>query len=337
MINIGVIGYGHWGPNHVRVFNQLAGARVATVADAEPARLENCKRNFPTVKTVTDPALLFADPDLHAVIVATPVVTHYALVKAALLAGKDVFVEKPITHDIAQAEELIDIAAQNQRILMCGHIFLFNPGIRKLKQYIDEQALGQIYYLAATRTNLGPVRPDVSALYDLGSHDVSIFQYLVGRPPREVLGWGKWYLQRGIEDVAFGCLEFSGGILGHFHVSWLNPRKERSLTIVGDRKMAVLDDTSQIEPIRLYDKGVMHKPHYESFGQFHLIIRDADILIPKLPPDEPLKLQNQHFLDCIRTRQKPITDGVFALDVVRSLEALQTSLREGKRCPVQRT
>ena len=336
MVGIGLIGYGHWGPNHVRTFNGLPGCRVRVVADSDAARLDAVRQQFPGVEAVSRFEAALQHPDVHAVVVATPVMTHHGLVKAALLAGKDVLVEKPITYTAAEAQELTDLAEARGRVLMCGHIFLFNAGIRRLRQYVEDGTLGRVYYMAATRTNLGPLRRDVNALYDLGSHDVSIFHYLLGARPREAAAWGECFLQHDHEDFAFACLEYPNRTLGHMHVSWLNPRKERTLVVVGDKKMAVWDDTDTVEPIRLYDKGLMQEPYYDSFGQFQLVLRDADILIPKLKAEEPLKAQNQHFLECVRSRQTPLTDGAFARDVVLALETLQRSLRKGgARQPVE--
>ena len=238
-------------------------------------------------------------------------------------------VEKPICYSTAEADELIELAEARGRILMCGHIFLFNAGIRKLRDYIREGTLGRIYYMSATRTNLGPLRHDVNALYDLGSHDVSIFHYLLDDRPIEVAAWGECYLQRDVEDVAFATLEFSHSTMCHMHVSWLNPRKERTLVVVGEKKMAVWDDMAALESIRLYDKGLMREPYYDSFGQFQLALRDADILIPKLPAVEPLVAQNKHFIEYVRDRQRPLSDGIFAREVVATLEALQRSLHRG--------
>jgi predicted dehydrogenase len=335
-IGIGLIGYGHWGPNHARVFNQFPDCRVHIVADRDDQRLRAVSRHFPGTETTSDHDVVLRHPEVDAVVIATPVKTHYSLVKSSLLAGKDVLVEKPISYTAHEAQELVELAQDQERILMCGHIFLFNPGIRKLRQYIEEGILGRIYYMAATRTNLGPLRDDVNALHDLGSHDISIFHYLLDDRPREVSAWGESYLQSNIEDVTFACLEYSNRTLCHMHVSWLNPLKERTLVIVGDKKMGSWDDTSPLESIRLYDKGLMKEPYYDSFGQFQLVLRDADVLIPKLEAEEPLKVQNQHFLACVRTRQRPLTDGMFARDVMLTLESLQHSLRKGgTRQPVE--
>jgi predicted dehydrogenase len=332
MIRIGVIGYGHWGPNHVRVFNQISESKVVAVADLDVKRLAACQRQHPSVRVTENLDAMIADPEIDALVVATPVVTHFDLVRQALLAGKDVLVEKPMTRTVAEAEQLTQLADDRKRVLMTGYVFLFNPGIRKLKQYVDDQSLGRLYYMVSTRTNLGPLRSDVNALHDLGSHDVAIFHHLIGKPALEVGAWGNWYLQPQIEDITFACLQFPNRIQCNMHVSWLNPRKERTLVIVGDQKMAVWDDVNPIEPIRLYDKGVMQKPSYDSFGQFHLVLRDADILIPKVPPEEPLQLQNRHFIDCVTHRRVPLTDARFAVEIARTLEALQRSLKNKGAC-----
>ena len=329
MVGIGLIGFGHWGPNHARVFNQLADSQVHIIADRDNERLGNVGRQSPGAETTSNYDTVLRHPKVDAVVVATPTRTHYSLVKDSLLAGKDVLVEKPISYTAREAQELVELARDRDRILMCGHVFLFNPGIRKLRQYIQEGILGRIYYMAATRTNLGPLRNDVNALHDLGSHDISIFHYLLDSRPLAALAWGESYVQPDVEDVTFACLEYPNRTLCHMHVSWLNPLKERTLVVVGAEKMAVWDDTSSVEPIRLYDKGLMKEPYYDSFGQFQLALRDADVLIPKILAEEPLRMQNQHFLDCVRTRQRPLTDGVFSHDVVLTLEALHHSLRRG--------
>jgi predicted dehydrogenase len=329
VIQIGLIGYGHWGPNHARIFNAMPDCRVAAVCDSVPRRLEAVSSAYPLVQVTQDFKALLRDPELNAVVVATPLMTHYGLVKEALQAGKDVLVEKPICYTSHEANELVELAETTGQVLMCGHIFLFNAGIIKLRDYIRDGTIGRVYYMAATRTNLGPMRTDVNALYDLGSHDVSIFHYLLDGRPREVGAWGECFLQHDLEDVAFATLEYPNRTLCHMHVSWLNPRKERTLVIVGDRKMAVWDDMQPLEALRLYDKGLMQEPHYDSFGQFQLVLRDADVLIPRLQAEEPLLAQNRHFLQCIRDRKRPLTDGAFSRDVVAALEALRRSLRKG--------
>ncbi len=337
MIGLGLIGYGHWGPNHVRIFNQFHDSRVRIVADTDSDRLKAIRQQSPEIELTDDYKELLRRPDVDAVVVATPVSTHYSLVEDSLLAGKDVLVEKPITYSTMEADHLIALAEKKHRILMCGHVFLYNAGIRRLRQYIDDGTMGRVYYMTATRTNLGPVRRDVNALYDLGSHDVSIFHYLLGDKPIEASAWGEKFLQLDIEDVCFACLRFPNKTLCHMHVSWLNPRKERTIVVVGDKKMAVWDDTSPLEPIRLYDKGLMQEPYYDSFGQFQFQLRDADVLIPKLRLEEPLKAQDRHFLDCVLHRSQPLTDGAFARDVVQTLEMLHHSLDKRGHIEERRT
>jgi predicted dehydrogenase len=328
-VGIALIGYGHWGPNHARVFSQFTDSRVVAVADRDEKRLQAAARAVPGCLTTTQFEEVFARPDVQAVVIATPTTTHHSLVKAALAAGKDVLVEKPITYTAHEAAELVDLADRLGRILMCGHVFMYNPGLQKVRQYIRDGTLGRVYYMSATRTNLGPLRTDVNALFDLGSHDVSIFNYLLDRLPVAAAAWGEAYLQHDVEDIAFACLEYPGRTLCHMHVSWLNPLKERTLVVVGDKKMVVWDDTRPTESVRLYDKGLMEEPHYDSFGHFHLVLRDADVLIPKVPPIEPLRMQDGHFVECVRERRRPTTDGRFALDVMVTLDALQHSLRRG--------
>ncbi len=329
MIGIGLIGYGHWGPNHARTFNGQADSHVVAIADASEKRLEAAQKQVPYVTVSVDHRIVIDHPEVDAVVIATPLTTHYGLVKEALLAGKDVLVEKPLCYTSQEAQELCDLAEERGRILMVGHIFLFNSGINKLREYIQDGTLGRVYYMAATRTNLGPLRTDANALYDLGSHDISIFHHLLGSRPLEAAAWGESFLQHEVEDVVFANLEYPDRTLCHMHVSWLNPRKERTLVVVGETKMAVWDDMQPLESIRLYDKGLGQHPHYDSFGQFQLILRDADILIPKLRAVEPLVAQDVHFLECVRERKTPLSDGVFARDVVASLEALQRSLHRG--------
>jgi predicted dehydrogenase len=333
MIRIGLIGYGHWGPNHVRTFNQFLDSEVRIIADTNSERLKAIQKQAPNMELTSDYEELLRRPDVDAVVVATPVSSHFHIVKAALLADKDVLVEKPITHTTSEAEQLISLAESRGRILMCGHIFLYNSGVRRLRQYIQDGTIGRVYYMSATRTNLGPLRHDVNSLYDLGSHDISIFHYLLDSRPLRASAWGESFLQSNIQDVCFACLHYPNKTMCHMHVSWLNPRKERTLVVVGEKKMAVWDDMSPLEPIRLYDKGLMQEPYYDSFGQFQFQLRDADVLIPKLQLEEPLKVQDRHFLDCVIHRRQPLTDGAFARDVVQTLEILHHSL--DKRGPFE--
>jgi len=331
MNKIGVIGCGHWGPNHIRVFSHLEDCQVLMAADTDQNRLKNIKKLFPSITTTPDYRNILKNNDIDAVIVATPITTHYKIVKDCLEHGKDVLCEKPLTVSGKESEELVALAGKQSRILMVGHVFLFNSGIQELKRLITEGELGKVYYMHSKRTNLGPIREDVNAVYDLASHDVSIFSYLLNLPPEGLVAKGEAFLQNDIEDVAFITISYPEKILGNIYVSWLDPQKVRQITVVGDKKMAVWDDLNNFEPIRIYNKGVVKEPYYDDFGQFQLLLRDSEILIPKIKMGEPLKIQNQHFLESIRNRKKPLSDGSSALEVVRTLEAIQKSLKASSR------
>lgn len=325
-VRVGVIGFGQWGPNHVRNFSNADNVEVVRICDAAESRLKAAQKFLRGVAVTMNSDEVTQAPDIDAVVIATPTASHYELVKAALLAGKDVLCEKPLARTAAECRELADLAAARQRILMVGHVFFYNPGVLHLKTDLDRGELGRVYYMDAVRTNLGPVRSDVGATYDLASHDISIFNFLLGSTPLEVSATGSSVLQGGIEDVAFLTLYYPANVVCHVHVSWLNPRKVRQLTIVGDHKMAVWDDMNNLEPIRYYDKGVT-ADHYSSFGEFHLILRDGQITIPKVKMFEPLQKQDADFIACVRTRRAPVADARCGLAVVEVMEAAMRSLK----------
>ena len=329
-VRVGVIGFGQWGPNHVRNFNGLDGVEVVRICDSSETRLKAAQKFLRGVAVTKNSAEITKAADIDAVVVATPTGTHHELVKAALAARKDVLCEKPLARTAAECRELADLAAAGSRILMVGHVFLYNSGVLHLKTDLDRGELGRVYYMDAVRTNLGPVRHDVGAIYDLASHDISIFNFLLGTAPLEVSATGNSVLQHGIEDVGFVTLYYPGNVVCHVHTSWLNPRKVRQLTIVGDHKMAVWDDMNNLEPIRYYDKGVT-AGHYSSFGEFHMILRDGQITIPKVKLSEPLQCQDAEFVDCIRSRRAPAADARCAIDVVRTMEAAVESLKNRGR------
>lgn len=329
-VRVGVIGFGQWGPNHVRNLSMLEGVEVLQVCDSSESRLQAAGKLFRGVRFTKNPADVIQASDIDAVVIATPTDTHFALVKAAIEAGKDVLCEKPLARTSAECRELMALAAAHQRILMVGHVFLYNSGVLHLKADLERGAMGRIYYMDAVRTNLGPVRSDVGSIFDLASHDISIFNFLLGTQPLEVSATGNCVLQKGIEDVGFLTLYYPGNVVCHAHVSWLNPRKVRQLTIVGDSKMAVWDDMNNLEPIRYYDKGVT-ADHYASFGEFQMILRDGQIIIPKVKLSEPLMKQDAEFVNCVRTRHAPASDARVALAVVLVLEAAIESLRHNGR------
>lgn len=329
-VRVGVVGFGQWGPNHVRNFRAIEDCEVVRVCDATPARLGLARKQFRDLDSTGDAAAVTQATDIDAVVIATPVHTHFALVKQALEGGKDVLCEKPLAATVDECRSLCELAAARQRILMVGHVFLYNPSVQHLKVDLDRGELGRIYYMDATRTNLGPVRRDVGAIHDLASHDISVFNHLLGSMPADVSATGGFFLQENVEDIGFLTLRYPKGVVCHVHTSWLNPRKVRHLTIVGDHKMAVWDDMNNLEPIRYYDKGVT-ADHYTSFGEFQMILRDGAITIPKVRLYEPLLRQDQEFVECIRSRRTPAADCHFGLGVVRVLEAAHESLRSNGR------
>ncbi|MBI1850949.1 MAG: Gfo/Idh/MocA family oxidoreductase [Planctomycetes bacterium] len=326
---VGVIGCGEWGPNHIRNFNSIPGCRVRTCVDLREERRQAVSRLFRGLKTSGDVRAVLDDPKIHGVVVATPTATHFDIVRDALLAGKDVLCEKPLAPTADECAVLVDLAEERSRILMVGHVFLYNPGIRRLRESLLHDDCGRIYYVHAERTNLGPFRRDVSAVFDLASHDVSILLFLLAAMPTEVSARGECYLQPNVQDVAFLSIAFPNAVLANVHVSWLDPKKVRRLTVVGDRKMIAWDDLDATGPIRIYDKGVVRSSSYRDYGEFQLLAREGDVTIPRVAGAEPLKLQSEQFLRCVRERVLPESDGRFALNVVRVLEAAQRSIAQG--------
>ena len=335
MIGVAVIGAGHWGPNLIRSFHDNPRSEVRWVVDRDATRLEEVRARFARVRVSSEPAEAFRDGQVDAVVVSTPTVTHYEIVKAALASGKHVLVEKPIATEARHAEELWELALQAQRVLMVGHVFLYNVAVQEVKRYIEAGELGRIYYASMVRTNLGPIRMDVNAAWDLASHDIAIVNYWLGSEPVSATAYGGAWLNPGIEDAIFATLRYPDGVLAHLHASWLHPRKARDVTVVGDRRMLTFDDLSLTEPLRIYDKQVTEvqtRPAFiDTFASFRASVRDGDIVIPKITPGEPLKAECDHFLECIRTGRQPLTGGRAALAVVRALEAMQRSLRDGGR------
>jgi len=333
MINVAVVGLGHWGPNLARNIAALPDAHLYALCDIRTDRLEHVGRQYPAAKRQADFDAVLRDPDVDAVIIATPVHTHFELAFAALRAGKHVLVEKPLAQTNAQCQELISLSKKNGRILMVGHVFLYNAAVRKVKEYIQSGELGQIYYIYSQRLNLGIIRQDLNALWNFGPHDFSILCYWLDALPERVLARGYSYIQPGIEDVVFVTLDFPNGVGASVHISWLDPNKVRRMTVVGSKKMVVYDDISADAKIVVYDRGVMKKPddglslgRYESFGEFQLLLRAGDVLIPKLDFVEPLKVECQHFVRCVLTGTPPLTDGYNGLRVVRILEMAQRAM-----------
>jgi predicted dehydrogenase len=328
MIQVALVGAGGWGKNLARNYSQIPGCALAYVCDLDPARLEELHRQLPGTRVTTRFADLLEDPAVQAIAVATTAAKQHGLCKAALRAGKDVFVEKPFVLTVADAEELVEIAEQEGRILMVGYLLKYHPAIGRLKELIDAGALGDVHYVHTQRLNLGVIRKDANALWYFAPHDIAVSLYLVGKEPTEVAASGQSFVQPGIEDVVFTSLKFGTTAMAHVHVSWLEFHKTRKITVVGSAKTAVFDDRQIVQKLTLYDKSAAHGGSYASFAE-DITSRVGDISIPHLEMDEPLRVECQHFVDCIRERRRPLSDGKEGVRVVRILEAAQRSLETG--------
>jgi len=328
MITIGQVGLGHWGPNLLRNFVALPGSQVRVCCDIDPAARAKVVSTYPGVEVTADYQRLLQDEEIEAIVVSSPARLHYEQSQLALEHGKHVFVEKPIALDVAQAVELVRLAEARQRVLMVGHLLLYHPAVRQLKSYVEAGDLGRIHYIYSHRLNLGKVRRDENAMWSLAPHDISVALYLLDQVPEAVSAQGRAYLRPGVHDLVFLTMYFPDGALAHCHVSWLDPHKVRRFTVVGSKKMAVFDDMEPREKIRLYDAGV----DFPEVGYSDLLtLRFGDVYIPRVDMKEPLRLECQHFLDCIEQGLRPISDGRNGLDVLRVLYAAQQSLeRDGQ-------
>ncbi|MBI4614942.1 MAG: Gfo/Idh/MocA family oxidoreductase [Planctomycetes bacterium] len=336
LVRIGLAGVGYWGPNLLRNFVQVRRCSVEAACDLRDDRLEYVRDHYPWVRTTKRIEDLLASPDLDAVVLATDPPTHHAFARAALGAGKHVLVEKPLAMRAEECRELIRLAAARRLVLMVGHTFEYNAAVGQVKRYLDEGLLGEVYYAYAQRLNLGLVRSNTDVVWSLAPHDLSILNYWFGVPPETVSARGLSFLQpeARIADVAYLLLSYPGGRFAHVHLSWLDPNKVRQMTVVGSKKMLVYDDVSASEKIRIYDKGVTrknlsHLDGYDDFGKFQLIHRAGDLLIPKLEFEEPLKLECEDFVRCVKEGGTPRSDGRSGLRVVRVLEAASRSMADG--------
>ena len=316
---VGQVGLGYWGPNLARSFGELADLRW--LCDLEPDLLAQASSRHPQARTTTDYEELLADAELDAIVLATPVVTHYELAKQALAAGKHVFVEKPQAQTSAEAEDLLALAEESGLVLMPGYLLLYHPAVAKLKELVDGRELGDLLYLYGNRQNLGQIRRDENALWSLGSHDLSVLLHLIDEEPVEAWARGESFLRSGVEDVVFGYLRFPSGVVAHMHVSWLDPHKMRKLTVVGRDKMAVFDDMEPERKLTVYDKGPVQRPATE------WQVREGDIHIPKVAAEEPLRRECAHFLSLVAGEGDPLEAARAGCAVVRTLELLQESLQ----------
>jgi predicted dehydrogenase len=318
---LGVAGLGYWGPNLARNFDELA--HLTWLCDVDPEKLERFSRRHPQARLTSNVTDLLEDPELDAVVIATPVVTHADLARQALAAGKHVFVEKPMALHAGEAEELCALAEERELVLMPGHLLLYHPAVDKLKELIDSGELGEIRYVYGNRQNLGKFRTDENALGSLGAHDLSLILHLVGEEPSEVWARGESYVHPPVEDVVFCFLRFPSGKLAHMHLSWLDPQKIRRMTVVGSKKMAVFDDMELERKVTVYDKGE-EPPPLGTYGEWQT--RTGDIYVPKIPADEPLRLECEHFLSLVRGHADALAAARNGVAVVRALEQLQNSL-----------
>jgi predicted dehydrogenase len=327
-IKIGVVGCGYWGPNLVRNFRQAPDCHLKVLCDASETRLSHMRRLYPELNTTQKFDDLLNDSELDAVVIATPVRFHYTMAKAALSAGKHVFIEKPMARTEAEAAELVSLAEQQGLVLMVGHTFLFSPAVRRMKEIINAGDIGEVQYIAARRLNLGLFQKDINVAWDLAPHDISILLHLLDELPVSVSCQGSSHVTRGIEDVTMMNLNFRKNRCAFIHNSWLDPKKVRQMTVVGSQRMIVYDDTEPLEKLKIYDARVEVPPHYDTFAEFTYSYHYGDSYVPYIKQDEPLKLECQHFLQCIAEGSVPITNGRLGLEVVKILEASSESLRQ---------
>lgn len=327
-IRLALVGFGYWGPNYARILSDLPGAELTVVCDQRPDRLSLVQERYGTVATCERLDDLFARDDVDAVVIATPASTHEALVRAALHAGRHVLVEKPMALHAAGGQALCDLADSAGRVLMVGYTFLYNAGVRKMKDVMAPEQFGQPYYLHATRTNLGPIRQDVNALWDLAPHDIAIFNHLLDDEPLWASAIGTRVLKTSREDIAFATLGYKNDVVGNIHVSWADPNKVREVVAVGSRRRVVFNDLNDVERVRVFERGVSAAETVaDSYGEFKLLVRDGDIISPKIEPSEPLKNQCADFVNAIVTGQPPLAQARFGLGVIRALVAIEASMR----------
>jgi predicted dehydrogenase len=339
MIRVGVIGYGYWGPNLLRNLVKTRDCRVVAVADLDPAKLEKVKLLYPFLEPTTSPDQLLEDTTIDAVVIATPIFTHYGLAKEALLRGKHVLIEKPMTVTVAEAKALIHLAEVNQKVVMVDHTFIYTGAVRKIKEIIDSGELGEVYFYDSVRINLGLLQPDANVLWDLAPHDFSIMAYLIDKDPVSVSAVGtapvRWNGWKN-ESVVYVAVEFCDGTLAHFHLNWLSPLKVRRTLISGSRKMVAYDHLDEDFQVKVFDKGVVvssDADRYRALVQY----RAGDMVVPKVDRTEALESLCKDFVQCAQSGKRPLTDGYSGLRVIRLLEAAQESLKHGMKVTLSET
>ena len=330
MINVALVGFGYWGPNLARNFSSQSGCTLTAICELNTDRAVAAKAQYPACLITNDYQVLLDNPDIHAILIATPVTSHFELTKRALLAGKDVLVEKPLTAKTSEAEELVELAQERNRILAVDHTFLFTGAVQKMKELVSSGDLGEIIYIDSVRINLGLFQHDVNVIWDLAPHDLSIVAYLIDKAPLAVTAVGASHSGNGIENIAYLHVEYPGNLIAHFHLNWLAPVKIRRTLIGGTRKMIVYDDMEPSEKVKVYDKGIsLNRADADSIRNIIVDYRTGDMVAPKLAHREALHAEAEHFLKCVRTRSTPLADGRAGLYVTRILEAAENSLRGG--------
>ena len=327
-MNIAVIGCGYWGPNLIRNFYSIKGCHVDSCCDLDQKNLARMQALFPQIKVTRDYRDILESEAVDAVAIATPVSTHYKLAHDCLSCNKHVLVEKPLAASSAQCIDLIKTAEGMKKILMVGHTFEYTEAVNKAKEIMESGELGKILYISSLRLNLGLFQRDINVVWDLAPHDISIILYLLGKQPTVVNGSGKSHYFKNIEDVATATLQFNNGEVAFLHQSWLDPYKVRKMTIVGSKKMLVYDDIQPNEKIKLFDKGVNSPKQYDTFGEFQFSYRYGDIFSPRIEGSEPLKVECEHFVECIRANKVPRSDGYSGLRTVSIIEAICESIKQ---------
>lgn len=329
MFNIGIVGCGYWGPNLVRNFNSLSECNVKKICDLDPRRLEHLKSLYPTVETSSEFDDVIKDKEIDAIVIAVPVRFHFEMAKKSLEVGKHTFIEKPMASSVAECKELIKIAEKKNLTLMVGHTFIYSTPVRKIKEIVDAGELGQLQYISSRRLNLGLFQKDINVAWDLAPHDISIILYIMNEKLESVNCQGKAHVNPDIEDVTNMALNFANSGFATIQSSWLDPNKIREMIFVGSKKMLVYDDIEPNEKIKIYDKRVDAPPHYDTFAEFQYSYHYGDMYAPYLKMTEPLKVECQHFIDCINNGSKCLSSGKEGLEVVQILEAASQSLKNG--------
>lgn len=330
MIDVGLVGYGYWGPNLARNFSQQPGARLAIICDSEGKRLEAAQRAYPSIPITPRSDEVFDNPDIRLVLIATPVHTHFDLASRALRAGKDVLLSKPMTRTAKEAEALLELADRNRCLLAVDHTYLYTGSVRKIKEVVSQGELGDLLYFDSIRINLGLFQHDVNVIYDLAPHDLSILNHLCASKPKTVQAMGASHAQPGIEDLGYLHLEYDDGFVAHIHLNWLSPVKFRRILIGGTKKMILFDELDQGEKVKVYDKGIVVR-HEDVDSVYKILVdyRTGDMVAPKVEHREALQVEAEHIVRCVQTRAEPLTAGATGLAVIRVLEAAEHSIKNG--------